>query len=152
MHRVQRVPSNEKSGRRHSSTVTVSDVVQQTTQITIHPSDVRCDTYRSSGNGGQHRNKTDSAVRLTHLPTGTVVTATEDRSQQVNRKVAWERLQIRLESLAASHDHSVSNETRQAPMGSGASYTWTQWRDEVKTSGRKMSMVKALDGKLDRLL
>ena len=81
-----------------------------------------------------------------------VVTATEDRSQQVNRKVAWERLQGRLEGLAASHDHSVSNETRQAPMGSSASYTWTQWRDEVKTSGRRMSMVKALDGKLDRLL
>ena len=149
---MQRVPDSEKSGRRHSSTIIVSRITQVKTGVIINKSDVRVDTYRASGNGGQHRNKTDSAIRLTHLPTGIMVTATEDRSQGINRKVAWERLRSRLQGLASDSDHEVTNQSRRASEGQQTAYTWTQWRDEVKFPGGRANMSKVLAGKLDKLL
>lgn len=111
------------------------------------------DTYRASGNGGQHRNKTDSAIRLTHLPTGIVVTATEDRSQHVNRKVAFERLTNKLESINEQVLSHRINEDRKSFMSGSRSFSWTEWRDELKTSdGVRVSMKKALAGKLDKVV
>jgi protein subunit release factor A len=95
-HRIQRVPATEKKGRRHTSFVHIRKVVSENNSIALDKRDVRTDYFRSSGAGGQHRNKTDSAVRLTHLPTGIQVTATEERSQHQNRAVAWKRLEEKL--------------------------------------------------------
>lgn len=152
-HRIQRVPKNEKSGRRHSSTIIVSVLDVHKTVLNISPENVRCDTYRASGNGGQHRNKTDSAVRLTYLPTGMMVTATEDRSQHVNRKVAWERLERKLLEEIQETDHENLNEIRRSFIGQSRSFSWTEWRDEVKSNdGARCSMKKALSGKLNNLI
>jgi protein subunit release factor A len=133
-HRIQRVPATEKKGRRHTSFVIVHRVDTEHKAVTLYDADIRVDTYRGSGNGGQHRNKTDSAVRMTHLPTGTVVTATEDRSQHKNRAVARKRLQAKLHTPAV--DNYTVNDVR---------WEWCDWRDEVVLpTGRKMSMSRVL--------
>lgn len=119
----------------------------------IAKSDVREDTYRSSGPGGQHRNKTDSAVRLTHLPTGTMVTATEERSQHLNRLTAWQRLEARLAEVAEAKVAAATNGARREQMDEFRSWTWCGWRDEVKgPDGRKASMKRVLSGNLRRVL
>lgn len=152
-HRIQRVPAGEKRGRRHSSEVTV--VVFDdgpSTRLRIDRGDVREDVYRSSGAGGQHRNKVETAIRLTHLATGTVVTATEERSQHRNRQVAWDRLRSTLEAEAQRDAREQSNGTRSAMMDEFRSFTWTGWRDEVRGPASRTSMSKALAGRLDPLL
>ena len=152
-HRVQRVPNNEKRGRRHSSLVTVVALDgRATSRAVVNPADVRTDTYRDSGPGGQHRNTTDSAVRLTHLPTGVVVTATEDRSQHVNRQRAWQRLEAALVARSAADTHAEQNAVRQAAHGEYRSWTWCAWRDEVTGPPGRTSMRRALAGRLDPLL
>lgn len=134
-------------------TVVVFDDARPTPAFTVDRGDVRVDTYRASGAGGQHRNKTDSAVRLTHLPTGIVVTATEERSQHQNRTVAWQRLTDRLAQQAATTTHEALNETRRDVLGEARAWTWTGWRDEVKgPHGRKTSMTRALAGRLGPLM
>jgi ribosome-associated protein len=153
-HRIQRVPATEKRGRRHSSEVTVVALRDaESTGVEVRREDVRVDTYRASGAGGQHRNKTDSAVRMTHLPTGIVVTATEERSQHQNRTVAWQRL---TDLLAGQHEaaaHARTNTTRRDAIEEGRSWTWTGWRDEVKgPGGRRTQMSRALAGRLTPLL
>lgn len=126
---------------------------QRAGKVRIDRRDVRIDTYRDTGPGGQHRNKTESAVRLTHLPTGVVVTAAEERSQHQNRVVAWARLTSELERRAAQNAHESTNEDRVAVIDEGRSWTWTGWRDEVKgPDGAKASMSRALSGRLDCLL
>lgn len=130
-----------------------SRILEKDSSFFVKSSDVRVDTYRASGNGGQHRNKTDSAVRLTHIPTGTMVTATEDRSQHVNRKVAFERLTNKLESINEQVLSHRINEDRKSFMSGSRSFSWTEWRDELKTSdGVRVSMKKALAGKLDKVV
>lgn len=114
--------------------------------------DVRVDTYRDSGAGGQHRNVTDSAVRLTHMPTGIVVTASEERSQHANRKRAYKRL---YEALSASQEQSLHDETnaqRIEDFSKQNEWVWCAWRDEVKHGKRKYSMKQALKGKFKNLL
>ncbi len=108
---------------------------------------------RSSGAGGQHRNKTDSGVRLTHLPTHTVVTATEDRSQHVNRTIAWERLQSALNEAQSVDKHNLASSTKAAKFNNHRAWTWCSWRDEVSCDdGRKMSMKQAMKGKMKKLI
>lgn len=119
----------------------------------VKATDVRIDTFRDSGPGGQHRNKADSAVRITHLPTGVVVTATEERSQHLNRLTAWQRLEQRLATDALDRAAVAQNGSRRAQMDEFRSWTWCGWRDEVKgPNGRKASMQRVLSGRLRLVL
>lgn len=149
VHRIQRA---EKSSRRHTSSVIVSIIDEKHAKnIEILDKDIRIDTFRASGPGGQHRNKTDSGVRMLHIPTGTVVTATEDRSQHINRETAKKRLLKKLENVNNQKIHHSINEQRQ--VADDVAFVWTQWRDEVKRyDGMRTTMKKAMSGKIDKLL
>ena len=120
-HRVQRVPVTEAQGRIHTSacTVAVLPEVDEVDSIPINPAELRVDTYRASGAGGQHVNKTDSAIRITHLPTGTVVECQEERSQHKNRARAMALLQSRLLEAERSHQQAAQAATRRSLVGSG---------------------------------
>ncbi len=120
VHRVQRVPETEASGRIHTSTATVAVLPEaEEVDIRIDPGDLRIDTFRASGAGGQHINKTDSAVRITHLPTGFVVACQDERSQIKNRAKAMTLLRSRLlEQLQEKHDREISQE-RRSQVGTG---------------------------------
>ena len=120
-HRVQRVPDTESQGRIHTSacTVAVLPVVPESQAIEINPSDLRVDTYRASGAGGQHVNKTDSAIRLTHIPTGVVVECQDERSQHKNRARAMSVLQARLNNIEKDKREAEEASTRKSLVGSG---------------------------------
>ena len=120
-HRVQRVPDTETQGRVHTSasTVAVLPIVDQVDDIEINPADLRIDTYRASGAGGQHVNKTDSAVRITHLPTGIVSECQDDRSQHKNKAKALEYLHSRLLSAEQEKQKKDTDESRKQQIGSG---------------------------------
>ena len=119
VHRVQRVPSTESGGRIHTSAATVAVLPEaEDVDIDINPNDLRIDTMRSSGAGGQHVNTTDSAVRITHLPTGIVVTSSE-KSQHRNRDKAMQVLKVRLYDMERSRMDSERSADRAAQVGSG---------------------------------
>jgi peptide chain release factor 1 len=120
-HRVQRVPETESQGRIHTSACTVAILpeVEEVEAITISPADLRVDTFRASGAGGQHVNKTDSAIRLTHLPSGIVVECQDERSQHKNRARAMSLLQARLLEVEQSRQESEIAESRRIQVGSG---------------------------------
>jgi peptide chain release factor 1 len=120
-HRVQRVPKTESQGRIHTSacTVAVMPEVEEVEEIEINDTDIREDTFRASGAGGQHVNKTDSAIRLTHLPTGLVVECQDERSQHKNRARAKSLLQARLLSAERERQRIEQAETRRNLVGSG---------------------------------
>jgi len=120
-HRVQRVPETESQGRIHTSACTVAVLPEPDEQaaIEINPADLRVDTYRSSGAGGQHVNKTDSAIRITHLPTGIVVECQEERSQHKNRAKAMAWLAAKLQDQQDAAAHKEISETRKLLVGSG---------------------------------
>ena len=120
-HRVQRVPNTETQGRVHTSasTVAVLPIVEQVDDIDINPADLRIDTYRASGAGGQHVNKTDSAVRVTHIPTGIVSECQDDRSQHKNKAKAMEYLHSRLLSAEQEKQKKDTDESRKKQVGSG---------------------------------
>ncbi len=120
-HRVQRVPETESQGRIHTSACTVAVLPEQDAieELDIDKADIRVDTFRASGAGGQHVNKTDSAVRLTHLPSGIVVECQDERSQLKNRARAMSLLQARLIDQARSERQAEQSETRRSLVGSG---------------------------------
>ena len=120
-HRVQRVPETESQGRVHTSaaTVVVMPEVAEVEQIEINSSDLRIDTFRASGSGGQHVNKTDSAVRLTHLPTGTVVECQDERSQHKNKARAMSLLQARIMGAKIEKQNAEQAQTRKSLVGTG---------------------------------
>jgi peptide chain release factor 1 len=120
-HRVQRVPETESQGRIHTSAATVAVLPEAPEQaaININPADLKVDTYRASGAGGQHVNKTDSAVRITHLPTGIVVECQDERSQHKNRARALSLLAARMQAAEDEKRHSEESETRRILVGSG---------------------------------
>lgn len=120
-HRVQRVPETEAQGRIHTSacTVAVLPEADAQTEININPSELRIDTFRASGAGGQHVNKTDSAVRITHLPTGVVVECQDDRSQHRNREKAMQVLAARLKDQQLQEAHAKEAAQRKSLVGSG---------------------------------
>ncbi len=120
-HRVQRVPETESQGRVHTSAATVAVLpeVEQVEEVDINPADLRIDTYRASGAGGQHVNKTDSAIRLTHIPTGIVVECQDERSQHKNRARAMSLLQARLLNDEVEKQLAEETESRRLQVGSG---------------------------------
>ncbi|MCV3763781.1 peptide chain release factor 1 [Companilactobacillus formosensis] len=119
-HRVQRIPSTESQGRVHTSTATVAVMPEyDEVDIDIDPKDIRTDVYRSSGAGGQHINKTSSAVRMTHLPTGIVVAMQDQRSQQQNRQKAMQILKSRVYDYYESQNQSEYDEQRKSAVGTG---------------------------------
>lgn len=120
-HRVQRVPETEAQGRIHTSACTVAILpeVEEISAVDINPADLRIDTYRSSGAGGQHVNKTDSAIRITHFPTGIVVECQEERSQHKNRAKAMSLLQSRILAAQQQKQQQEIADTRRNLVGSG---------------------------------
>lgn len=120
-HRVQRVPATEAQGRIHTSacTVAVMPEADEIAEVTINPADLRIDTFRASGAGGQHINKTDSAVRVTHLPTGIVVECQDDRSQHKNKDRALKVLAARIKDKQDQAAHAKEAATRKSLIGSG---------------------------------
>jgi len=160
-HRVQRVPATEAQGRIHTSTVTVAILpeLDEIDKIEINAADLRIDTYRSSGAGGQHVNKTDSAVRITHLPSGIVVECQDERSQHKNRSRAMALLAARL--LAAEQERQVSEQaqSRKLQVGSGdrseriRTYNFPQGRVTDHRIDLTLYRLPAImDGALDELL
>ncbi|MBD5069915.1 MAG: peptide chain release factor 1 [Lactobacillus sp.] len=119
-HRVQRIPVTESQGRVHTSTATVVVMPEEEdVEIEIDPKDIRVDVYRASGAGGQHINKTSSAVRMTHLPTGIVVAMQDQRSQQQNREKAMKILRARVYDYYAAQEQSAYDENRKSAVGTG---------------------------------
>lgn len=120
IHRVQRVPETEASGRIHTSAATVAVMPEvDDVEIDINPNDLKVDTYRASGAGGQHINKTDSAIRITHLPTGLVVTCQDGRSQHQNRDRAMQVLKSRLFEKKIEEQNAAISSSRKQMVGSG---------------------------------
>ena len=121
VHRVQRVPDTEAQGRIHTSTCTVAVLpeLEEINEFVINPADLRIDTYRASGAGGQHVNKTDSAIRITHLPTNTVVECQDERSQHKNRARAMSLLQARLLNAERDKQTAATAENRRNLVGTG---------------------------------
>jgi len=120
IHRVQRVPATESSGRIHTSTATVAVLPEvEDVEVEINPNDLRIDVFRSSGNGGQSVNTTDSAVRVTHLPTGMVVSCQDGKSQLSNKEKAIQVLKARLYEKMLSEQNAEISEERKSQVGSG---------------------------------
>lgn len=120
VHRVQRVPETEKAGRVHTSTVTVAVMPEaEEVDIKIAPNDLRIDVFRSGGHGGQSVNTTDSAVRITHLPTGLIVTCQDEKSQHKNKAKAFKVLQSRLLNIKLEEDRKKSSAMRLSQIGTG---------------------------------
>ena len=158
VHRVQRVPATEASGRIHTSTATVAVLPEADPIVDVHinPSDLRIDTFRASGAGGQHVNKTDSAVRITHLPTGLVVECQDDRSQHRNRDRAMSVLASRLLDRERSAQAAKEAAERKSLVGSGdrseriRTYNFPQGRvtdHRINLTLYKLQLI--LDGDLD---
>jgi peptide chain release factor 1 len=160
-HRVQRVPETETQGRVHTSacTVAVMPEADELEEVTINPADVRIDTFRASGAGGQHVNKTDSAIRVTHLPTGIVVECQDDRSQHKNKAQALSVLAARINDLQIRERQQKEAATRKTLVGSGdrseriRTYNFPQGRvtdHRINLTLYKLSQV--MEGELDEIV
>ena len=160
VHRVQRVPETESQGRIHTSTVTVAVLPEaQEVDIEINPADLQIDTFRSSGAGGQHINKTESAIRITHIPTGTVVECQDERSQYKNKDKAMKILRSRILETEREKQNSEIAGERRAQVGTGdrseriRTYNYPQGRVSDHRIGLTLYKLEAvLNGALDELI
>lgn len=160
VHRVQRVPTTESSGRIHTSTVTVAVLPEvEEVDVDINPADLRVDTYRASGAGGQHINKTDSAIRITHIPSGIVVSCQEERSQHKNRDKAMTMLRSKLYDIAQEQQNTEVAQARKSQVGTGdrseriRTYNYPQRRITDHRIGLTLYKIdEMLDGDIDELI
>ena len=160
VHRVQRVPETEAQGRIHTSAVTVAVLPEaEEVDVEINPDDLRIDVFRASGHGGQHVNVTDSAVRITHIPTGLVVTCQDEKSQHKNKNKAMKVLRSRLFDIQQAEQHSRISEERKSMVGSGdrsekiRTYNFPQGRITDHRIGLSLYKLEdILHGQLDRIL
>jgi peptide chain release factor 1 len=160
-HRVQRVPATEAQGRIHTSAVTVAILPEpdEVSDVEVKPAELRIDTYRSSGAGGQHVNKTDSAVRITHLPSGIVVECQDERSQHKNRARAMALLKARLLAAEQQKQQSAQAASRRLQVGSGdraeriRTYNFPQGRvTDHRIDLTLYKLLQVMDGQLDELV
>ena len=160
VHRVQRVPDTETQGRIHTSTVTVAVLPEAgEVEVEINPADLQIDTYRASGAGGQHVNKTESAIRITHLPTGTVVECQDERSQHKNREKAMRVLRSRLYEAEQERQAAEIAADRKSQVGSGdrseriRTYNFPQGRVSDHRIGLTLyKLDQVMDGDLDEII
>ncbi len=161
-HRVQRVPETESQGRIHTSaaTVAIMAVEEEGPPIEINPADLKVDTFRASGAGGQHVNKTDSAIRITHVPSGVVVESQTERSQHANRDKAMKRLKAMLVEAEAAKQAAATAESRKLQVGSGdrsqriRTYSYPQGRiTDHRVEGLTLyDLTNVMEGGLDALV
>ncbi|PNS07552.1 peptide chain release factor 1 [Solilutibacter silvestris] len=161
-HRVQRVPDTESQGRIHTSAATVAIIAEEAgdIDIEINPADLRVDTYRSSGAGGQHVNKTESAIRITHMPSGVVVESQTERSQHANRDKAMKRLKAMLVEAELEKREAAQAADRKLQVGSGdrsqriRTYNFPQGRiTDHRVEGLTLyDLPNVLEGQLDALI
>ncbi|MDK2886051.1 MAG: peptide chain release factor 1 [Thermosipho sp. (in: thermotogales)] len=160
VHRVQRIPSTESGGRIHTSTATVAVLPEASdVDVEINPSEIRIDTYRASGAGGQYVNKTESAVRITHLPTGIVVTCQSERSQLQNKEQALNILRARLYKLKLEEQAKKISANRKSQIGTGErsekirTYNFPQNRvTDHRINYTSYNLQAVLDGELDEFI
>ena len=160
VHRIQRVPSTESQGRIHTSTATVAVLPEaDEVDVDINPNDLRIDTYRASGHGGQYINKTDSAVRITHMPSGLVVTCQDEKSQLKNKEKAMKVLRSRLYEQIKAQQHAVYAENRRGQIGTGdrseriRTYNFPQGRVTDHRIGLTLYRInEIMDGDLDEII
>ena len=160
VHRVQRVPETESQGRVHTSTVTVAVLPEaEEVDFEINPSDLKIDTFRASGAGGQHINKTESAIRITHLPTGMVVECQDERSQHKNRDKAMRVLRTRLYEAEFKRQNEAIAADRKSQVGTGDRAerirTYNFPENRVSDHRIKLTLYKLgqfMDGDLDDII
>ena len=160
VHRVQRVPETESAGRVHTSAATVAVLPEvDDVEVDLNPNDVRVDVYRASGNGGQCVNTTDSAVRLTHIPTGLVVTCQDEKSQIKNKEKAFKVLKSRLYDMMLSEQNKEISEARKSQVGSGdrseriRTFNFPQGRVTEHRIGLTLyKLAQIMDGDLDEII
>ena len=160
VHRVQRVPETETQGRIHTSTVTVAVLPEaEEVEVEINPADLQIDTYRSGGAGGQHVNKTESAIRITHLPTGLVVECQDERSQHKNKDKAMKVLRSRLYEMMQQQQNDAIASDRKAQVGTGdrseriRTYNYPQGRVTDHRIGLTLYKIEQiLNGDLDEII